>query len=464
MNIRSLTKQVKQYYRQNIDTILSYRSQSGRYGLNPAKVEEWIRAQHTPRREEVARLLINQVHYFTYSETFDLFFDVVSKMENLRGKSIYILIQPIHDVGQSTFMFAMLGYHVLINILNIPIRDIHFTYAPVDDGENVIFDDFSYSGSQIMQTINQFYEINKDMSLHICLLGASKYAYDIIKLKPIRFGRHDYKRLERYGYLPSNYHFYVGKIIDSYDVDMSEKDKNDVAYFFNPFKKLGKTLVYFDHKIADESSTLMFVLKHGLVIPQNYFINVKLLKKFNSSHIENMVLPEMEPLGGGNEIKAFYLIDECQEDLTGIKQYVSFLLPIKENPEIEFSEDRSKQINQLQEAIEEGMEFEDNDFKQDFVEYIDFYMSKYKTTIDDYILGFNLKRFFEDRQIIIRLPRCPVSFYKQEGVFKRERNISVSSRGSTRRSPAGSIRRLRTTTRKSPRKGRSSRSTRRKSL
>jgi len=75
-----------------------------------------------------------------------------------------------------------------------------------------------------MQTINQFYEINKDMSLHICLLGASKYAYDIIKLKPIRFGRHGYKRLERYGYLPSNYHFYVGKIIDSYDVDMSENN------------------------------------------------------------------------------------------------------------------------------------------------------------------------------------------------------------------------------------------------
>ena len=120
MNIRSLTKQVKQYYRENIDTILSYRAQSGKYRLNPAKVEEWIHAQHTPRRQEVARLLINKVHYFTYSETFDIFFDVVSKMGNLKGKTIYILIQPVHDVGQSTFMFALLGYHALINILDIP--------------------------------------------------------------------------------------------------------------------------------------------------------------------------------------------------------------------------------------------------------------------------------------------------------------------------------------------------------
>jgi hypothetical protein len=477
MNIHSLTKQVKQSYRDNIDTILSYRAHSGKYRLNPAKVEEWIRAQYTPRRQEVARLLIDKVHYFTYSETFDLFFNVVSKMVNLRGKPIYILIQPVGgNVGQSTFMFALLGYHALINILDIPMRDIYFTYAPVVEGENVIFDDFSYSGSQISQIINNFYEFNKHMSIHICLLGASKRAHDFIQIQPKKSYGGRYMRLAHYGKLPSNYHFYVGKIINDYDVDMNEKDKNDVTYFFNPFNKLGKTLVYFDHKIADERSTIMFVLKHGLVIPQNYFINVEFLKSFNRYEIKKMVLPEMEPAGSRNELRAVHLIDMCHEDLTPIKHYVSYLYPINQFPEVDFSEDSIEQFNQLEKYVEEEFDFDDQEFSIYFIEDIQFNITKgdATATIDDYILGFNLKQFFQDRDYIRKMPKCPVSFYKQKGIFKRERLRSANSFGSSaaaanlaRRSPNSSTPRslrsaTRQGTRKSPAKSIGSHSTRRR--
>lgn len=443
----SLTKQVKQFYRENIDRILSYREQSGKYRLNPAKVEEWIRSQYTPIRQEACRKLISKVHYFTYGETFDMFFNVVEQMKSLKGKSIYILIQsPDSSVGQSTFLFAMLGYHALLNYLDIPQRDIHFTYDISNDGELVVFDDFSYSGSQITQMIDAFYRKDSTMSVHICLLGASSFANRQMRIKP-KLLRNSSWRFDSMGSLPPNFHFYIGKVLERYDEDMTPQEINNVNYFLNPFEMLGKTLVYFDHKIADEISTIMSVLKLGLIIPENYYLEHKITK---------LNMPSMEPAGERNEIKAVYLIDACEETdrpfVERVQQYISFMFPHKEYYDwIDALPDSKKEQNEYIKKLnlDDDLELED------------------KLNIMKSLSQLNMKQYFKDRINIDNIPRCPVSFYKQKGILRRERKRS--SIGSTRRS-IGSRRRSigsrqRTSTRRSMRRRNTlSRSTRRKSL
>lgn len=469
----SLTKQIKQYYRENIDKILSYREQSGKYRLNPAKVEEWIRSQYTPIRQQACRKLISKVRYFTYGETFDLFFEVVSKMAYLKDKTIYILIDKPKNgdaVGQSGFMFALLGYHALMNILDIPSRDINFTYEILssskyqhEDVEYVFFDDFSYSGSQLMQVINELYSIylkNKRLSFNICLLGASKFAASQMIIKPTRVGR-SFWRAPSAGNLPDNFKFNIGRIIDRYDENLTPEEKNNIRYFFDPLETYGKTLVYFDHKIADDVSTLLNVLKFGLVIPENYYIKPR----------KGLKVPEMEPVSSGKSFKAIHLIDECEHlerpYIEHVKEYMSFIITMPKN-------DLPDWVDEIPDTKEEQKVFmtgktEDMEMSGDVqMEVVELYIDL------NNIQDLNIKQYFKERMLISSIKRCPVSFYKQKGVLKRERTLSITSsrgrssrQGSTMGRLTNSIKRH-TETRRHSKKPHStrhkSRSTRRKSL
>jgi hypothetical protein len=467
MNSLTLTKQVKQYYRQNIDKILSYREQSGKYRLNPAKVEEWIRSQHTPIRQEACRKLISKVHYFTYGETFDLFFEVVSKMRYLKDKTIYILIDKQgneQSAGQSGFMFALLGYHALMNILDIQSRDINFTYEILPNSkyqheEYVFFDDFSYSGSQLMQVINELYSEylkNKKLSFNFCLLGASKFSASQIIIKPTRVGR-SYWRAPSAGNLPDNFKFNIGRIIDRYDENLTPEEKNNIRYFFDPLETYGKTLVYFDHKIADDVSTLLNVLKFGLVIPENYYIKPR----------KGLKVPEMEPAGSGKSFRAVHLIDECEHlerpYIQRVKEYMSFIVTMpKDDLPIwidEIPDSKEEQQTYMTEKTDE-MEMS-GDVQMEIVElYIE---------LKD-MESLNIKQYFKDRMVISSMKRCPVSFYKEKGILKREQAQSITSsrgrssrQGSTMGRFTNSIKRG-TRSKKSHSTRRKSRSTRRKSL
>ncbi len=475
-----LTKQIKQYYRQNIDKILSYREQSGKYRLNPAKVEEWIHSQHTPIRQQACRKLISKVHYFTYGETFDLFFEVVSKMAYLKDKTIYILIDKPRNgdaVGQSGFMFALLGYHALMNILDIPSRDIYFTYEVLstskyqhEEVEYVFFDDFSYSGSQLMQVINQLYSLylkNKRLSFNICLLGASRFATEQIIIKPTRVGTRVW-RVPSAGKLPDNFKFNIGRIIDRYDENLTPEEQNNIRYFFDPLETYGKTLVYFDHKIADDVSTLLNVLKFGLVIPENYYIKPR----------KGLKVPEMEPVGSEKSFRAVHLIDECEHlerpYIQRVKEYMSFMITIPKN-------DLPIWIDEIPDSKEEQ-----NAFITKKTEDMEMSGSVQLEIVEaivqlKYMEGLNIKQYFKDRMVISSIKRCPVSFYKEKGILKRERTLSITSsrghssrQGSTMGRLTNSIKRHtetrhhskkpRSTRRKSRSTHHKSRSTRRKSL
>lgn len=229
------------HYESNLNKILAVRASSGMHGMNPVNTHQWINAQINSPRRQAARDLIEHTTYITFDQ-------VWSSVGNL-VKRIYTQINPdtvvigVADPGNSLYFMAVIAVYY-IRQYNYPdpvIVDVRSDLTAYRDATWILFDDMAYTGLQLWHMIEDVGEIN----FHIGLVAASQRAYTFLSLKAS---------------------VYVDLIVPNLRDVIGPDRYLKMCYYFNPFSEgLTQVSVYFDHKMADSSSTFMRALLYGPV-------------------------------------------------------------------------------------------------------------------------------------------------------------------------------------------------------
>jgi hypothetical protein len=282
------------HYHTFIDRILN--KPSGQHGVDPEKLEEWIQAQQSETRRELARRLAEQIVYVSFDETKDLCRQLVQQVYKdipEGAKVVWWTGSP----DKSGYFISILCYHYLLE-LDLPEPDS--IESDVDSFDpNTIYlkwDDMTYSGSQISQ-LNKDIVIdclknpeksNKSNKLVVrfpnirhCLIAATTFALQ--RLEKVFIDSITYRKypivqtipeIEIFpssqpawtnAKIPCPFPIYATRSFQPLDELLGPETYYLTDFFFN--MNGAKCIVYFDHKIADPASTYMHVLLYGVVPP-----------------------------------------------------------------------------------------------------------------------------------------------------------------------------------------------------
>lgn len=262
--------------------------------INKADLKKWI-AAHQPENREVVERLIKTLRYITFNDFYgELKKQIKTFNRQIKGKRYILVLGAGNDAGgvvtefninKSNLWTILLSYKYLetkpydiIFNLNVAIK----LYYPTIK-EFVIMDDASYSGNQLVENILKI-SATELLYWGKNLFVTSKQS-NLIAFRPISiddkqinvhivcpfFSQKAYYKLCNADLVTGiNYRRYVSYIIRSFAevIDPSDIEKLDTLYskFIN-FVKIGDLIpLYFEHKIADELSTISLVLIKGQVL------------------------------------------------------------------------------------------------------------------------------------------------------------------------------------------------------
>lgn len=298
---------------------------SGRFRLDKNNTTQFIEGQCSKIRRQAAKDLIDSTIYLSLNDIFKLIEERVDmldqqlKLEENReniamivgkktGSSYFISHIALHFIRKK---YPHLIPKIYLNLLN---------NQHIQDYTIVLFDDISYSGSQISQFLNSIYyhyhtttqkairngnqDIQKVANIYVCLLRATKFAYYNLTHVPIsvinlRSGGILYNE-----YVESPFKIICGELLKSFYETIGIQRTLCLYIFFAPLL-LGQlrpvVSLYSDIKIADSLSTFKFALQYGPIIPSDY------IKKYYDyfSNIQ-IILSE-------NDLSVLRNIDELDE-------------------------------------------------------------------------------------------------------------------------------------------------------
>lgn len=505
----------------NLEKIINKIEYSREHGQRYKPTEEalasWISRQHTPYRRQACQAFVDHSHYYTFFQAVTMLEtqinhavrDIQSSPRNHGMICIFLPVEKGEDIGQSSILFGLYGYHVLTQ--TIPSEQIRFIDS--DDLERMkeentlststilLLDDFSYSGSQLKTSIQQLYFLYEDtIHLSVCLVGCSDKAKDSIFVKPKAKTKYGVRYYRPPQYLSDNYKLYTGIVIPTmYNLykqnTLNKETYLFMEYFFRPFNGTLKVSVFFEHKMADDLSTLSSILRYGAIIPAGYKVtgsgsgNPEWVRHMDVIQKEydfvDRITADMSP-EEAYRIEYIPLLPECSamdsSHLLDIQSYYSIVLSGALNI------DQSKHIDHLVKVYKERYKRFDASDSLDETRFYEFMIEQYKqetgkTDIPDdelneediwghwdnvhsvveemfykprgsteyYYKTYTPVQFFNDITPIeqMRKQRCPVSFYKQPDFFQ------MGGRKRIRRNHRN--RRMRTKRNQKPRKTRKTR-------
>ena len=364
------TARFLQDYEAQIQAILSM--PSGRHGVNPERLEEWIAAQQSAKRREIARALSQHIIYITHEEVIDRCRDLVTQFytnylpqQGIESPRIALFT---HRRGKSGYMIALLFYYWAQQLgYPVPTLMTNELYPHLlRDPKCVIafVDDMSYSGSQLMQILSSFailpafYEKTGYPKLWVGFVAITEKAQQKVKtLQPFmeakasltqvshilaknpNIAKYNIREPPHRGrnmlHMPMQNPFtvYASRVIPSLRKQMGLENYVAALMFFN--SEAADSIVYFDHKVADSPSTFMKVLVFGPVPAKNVDIN------FWIGDLELMsVTVKDEGIDGDSVVTQFKpFIDGCpefteeQKALWGIVDYNEFLTGLQMSDE-----------------------------------------------------------------------------------------------------------------------------------
>lgn len=453
-HIDTYTIQVKENIDKKYNKIV--REFSGDFSLDPVKTNEWITSQYNDFRQAVCLTLVNHHKYYNINETIKLLDDSVikclSKYESHDKKKYIILLSDdkpsINDTpGGSILMFSIIGY-MLLKKNGVPEDNIYFSKLidfKNNDHRYFMFDDFSYSGSQLNQTLNKIYldllllDELPPFDLNIILCGVTDLSkikvkqinindelFKILKDKyPTRLGncRNIYRFIKRpndtypFNILPSRgigdlpFNLYYGSFVESF-ISLNKKHKLKLTYkertytsdeiykgltfFFRPCWRQLPSCVYFSHKRADYASTMAEILQYGPIIPMNYSIKFEQLERI---------------LDDGNifqKTPTFY--ETSQRMINEEKEYQRKINKEMEEPKLKcipcIKGCSNIKLNDIKSFF---------GFNHDLVEFLISSSDHQKREIDKY---FEIQDLIDTYNATYKKSdRCPASKYKQETFF-----------------------------------------------
>ena len=268
----------------NCMTIFSIKS--GIHSINAEKAEDWILGQTNDFRQSICRQFIEHTTYVPFK-------DVIQKVKNLvdqfyerlteeeRTKEIFLY------TGDSTKSFYFLSVLFLYFAKkkkrtnpDIPLPT-QFVKTPTPDflkmiletkSPYIIIDDMSYSGSQLHNLLLSFWQFtNKTqklskfegnlnhLNIYVLLIGATTVAENRLK-------QMDTRHNTPYTIICETIY---PTLIETVGIEMFFY----IRYFLSPFSRESPPIsIYFDHKLADMTSTYLNTLVFGPIVPPDYNI------------------------------------------------------------------------------------------------------------------------------------------------------------------------------------------------
>jgi hypothetical protein len=268
------------HFIQNKERLKIALSKSGRHSINKDKAQEFIDRQISPIRRQAAKDLIDNTHYITIKEIFNITEELILKTykEIDLTREIYLYCGTNN---KSFYFFSCISlYFIKKHKLKMPhfVADITRNFLiEIEDCPLIIVDDVSYSGSQLSHLLNDFFYavvIEEGLpapNIHVILASVNDQSLVRLLKVPTKMnlGEHNnfidspfkINYLEKYKYktlvriLGIERYFYLN-------------------LYFNVFLAQNTNIaLYLDHKIADSTSTYKNVYVYGPIVPPNYDIN-----------------------------------------------------------------------------------------------------------------------------------------------------------------------------------------------
>lgn len=276
---------------------------SGKHRINSQKATRWVQAQKTPLKRKVARHFIRNTTYVTFREYFNGIGQLVkTHYAHITQDAQKYIFLCVGSPKKSYYFSAIIAMHFIRKYgFREPTHFIRSVFKENTQDPMLLFDDMSYSGSQMSDMLTKLYhdcvpKYTTDEAaavitpnIHILLYGLNTHSHRrLTTIERVKFmvevehevrGVTFFKKQMQFKNVPSPFHvYYVKKFPLLFEVDM--KDPMDmyhlVNYFFAPYLRGNPPLsIYFDHKIADDVSTYMKVLAYGPIIPGSYAISTR---------------------------------------------------------------------------------------------------------------------------------------------------------------------------------------------
>lgn len=314
-------------YDSNIKSLLDKRTHlSGTKVIDQNKAAKWVTSQKTELKRTVAQFFIDNTIYVPFSDFFDGIGELVkNNYEAITNDGNKIVI-VVGREEKSQYMVAVIAlYFIRLYRFREPDEFINSIDREASTIDNIlIFDDMSYSGSQMGAFLQSIYkskfpqvvtdeiEAAKSLPKIKCLLyGVNSNSLNKLSkvdvMKAVDIGR-GIKR-NQIVTIDSPFKVYYLKKFRTFR-EINNEMCDLVNYFFAPYLYGHPFLsIYFDHKIADDVSTYMKVLSFGPIIPKSYSIlsyqsnNEKYLESFPELQLPPITTPKNSGLSL-NEIKA----------------------------------------------------------------------------------------------------------------------------------------------------------------
>lgn len=350
-------------YDENLNKIFEIRDKiSGTHNINNIKANLWIESQTTELRKETARNLIENTHYFTFNQ-------VVEYVRNLTYK-IYekIIIDYEENFDLYLFVDNKDGSTYFIGILVVYFLRLKKIYDPIIidkwdpkilskiNGPIIFIDDMIYGGGKLSGMLQQIFHHSareyfgeKIINIYIGVIVSNSTSMNMVN-----------SVLDLKDNINHNIFFISELHIETMAEKIGDNKFFNIIYFFSPFD-FGYPVVscYFDHKIADASSTFLIALMYGPVLPSRLNYNDKfLITSLNTEnndgeipidfeYIKRLELIDIEQNTNFSELNFIPFINGCNNLPKNIIPYNWLILSyvILENIVFEYEKFRVKKFD-----------------------------------------------------------------------------------------------------------------------
>lgn len=246
---------------------------SGKHYIDKDKAELFINSQLNVQRKHAAKLLVDNTYYVTFEELICYIHQIVDKIySDIGNEDPYFFVESKTD---STYFITILAVKYIRELGYrdpeiIDVLDEYQLERPI-----IILDDFIYSGTKLYGQLMKVYENTsirnfKFPKIYLGLVGITNEGRN--KIKSLYVPREVEKKYNiKIKGLKNPCKIYTSNLeIKELKEVLTDKDLLKILYYFSPLNSGYPVIsIYFDHKIADSTSTFLRALMYGPILPSN---------------------------------------------------------------------------------------------------------------------------------------------------------------------------------------------------
>jgi hypothetical protein len=369
--------QFLRHYERSIPLLLKGPPHANEHQIDEVRKEQWIRAQKTEKRRDLARTLLEKTLYISHS---DLLQKIKESVETVRttlreGPVTFLVTTP----DKSNYYIALLFYYYW-NQAGLPLDNVKIYMDEVVPGNVIDIDEAAYSGTQSTGTLAKVYSIfvtrfkqqldilniptlesyrKSSNFLPVALL--EKYLSDnnvnyivlrmfcsengvkkLLKMPPDSASISFFQ--PRHAVKPP-FSLVIGQLLPSPETLFGKETATKIGLLFGNPDKTPASAAYFNHKVADMPSTYLYAYAYG-VVPDKILVDPREDWGYNRDPLPEHYFTNLEanPAGNTNALEFLPFIRHCGKNERLMPRNRNHLFP-PENERFSINE-KNKELSQ----------------------------------------------------------------------------------------------------------------------